>query len=149
MSVIEQSIVQEQKAQAGTLKALRSYFSADSLHFFAEPLVSKASAFLKDAKIDDKGIKDLTKATLMDIIKRGKCICGAELTEGTEALEHVLAEIAYVPPESIGNTVRHYRERLSFFSSGNARIYEGINTRYEELYRSKARIQECEYGASD
>lgn len=139
---IERSVTLEQTAQARTIKALRSDFSTDSLHFFIEPLVSKATALLKNAKIDDKGIKDLTKVTLMDIIKRGKCICGAELAEGTEAFEHVLAEIAYVPPESIGTTVRYYMERLSSFSSGNVRIFDGINSRYEELYRSKARIQE-------
>ena len=139
---IEQQITAEQAAQARTIKALRSDFSAGSLHFFAEPLVSQAIAFLKDAKIDDKGIKDLTKVTLLDIIQRGKCICGAELAEGTDALEHVRAEISYVPPESIGNTVRNYKERLSAFLSRAGRIYGGINTRYEELYRSKARIQE-------
>ncbi len=139
---IERQIAAEQTAQGRTIKALRSDFSAGSLRFFAEPLVALASVFIKDAKIDDKGIKDLTKATLLDIIKRGTCICGAELTEGSKALEHVHAEISYVPPESIGNAVRNYKERLTAFSSGASRIYDGISTRYDELYRSKARIQE-------
>ncbi|MDR0747170.1 MAG: AAA family ATPase [Helicobacteraceae bacterium] len=139
---IERQIAAEQTAQKRSIKALRSDFNAGSLHFFAEPLIAKASEFLKNAQIDDKGIKDLTKVTLLDIIKRGKCVCGAELSEGSQALEHVLAEIAYVPPESIGNTVRNYKERLAAFSSTNDRIFEGLTTRYEELYRSKARIQE-------
>ena len=140
--LLETQIAQEQAAQVRIIAALRSDFSAGSLRFFAEPLISRAAAFLKDAKIDDKGIKDLTKVTIEDIIARGKCICGADLREGTEALAHVEAEKKYVPPESIGTTVRNYRDRLSAFSSGYERIYESINTRYEELYRSKARIQE-------
>jgi DNA sulfur modification protein DndD len=139
---IENQKTQELTAQTRIISALRSDYSAGSLQFFAEPLVSKAVAFLKDAKIDDKGIKDLTRVTPMDIIERCRCVCEAELSDGTEALARVLAEIAYVPPESIGNTVRHYMDRLSSLSSGNDHIYEGINTRYEELYRSKARIQE-------
>jgi DNA sulfur modification protein DndD len=138
----ERQVAQEQTAQVRIIKALRSDFNTESLHFFAQPLVTIASEFLKNAQIDDKGIKDLTKITLLDIIKRGKCVCGAELTEGSQALEHVRAEVAFVPPESIGNAVRNYRERLASFSSGNERIFESLNTHYEALYRSKARIQE-------
>jgi DNA sulfur modification protein DndD len=138
----ERHIAQEQVAQSRIIKAFRADYSAGSLHFFAEPLVLKAEEFLRDAKIDDKGIKDLTKITLMDIIERGKCICGTDLTEGSEALEHVRAEIPFTPPEHIGTTIRNYKERLTAFISGNSRIFDSISTRYEELYRSKALVQE-------
>ena len=139
---IERQISNEETALVRLIKAIRADFNAGSLHFFSEPLITKAIAFLKSAKIDDKGVKDLTKVTLMDIIKRGKCICGAELTESSEALKCVLAEIAYVPPESIGNAVRNYRGRLSHYSADTSRIFDNINMRYEEIYRAKSRIQE-------
>ena len=58
-------------------------------------------------------------------------------------------ELNYVPPESIGNTVRHYREKLSSFSKNADHIYESLTSRYQEIYRSKARIQEWEDELAD
>lgn len=80
----------------------------------------------------------------MELIKRGKCICGREICEGNEAYEHLVAELAYVPPESIGNTVRHYKEKLFSFSRPAERIFESLTERYESIYRSKTRIQDWE-----
>ena len=51
-------------------------------------------------------------------------------------------ELNYVPPESIGNTVRHYRDTLSTFSRPAERTYESLQERYQSIYRSKTRIQE-------
>ena len=55
-----------------------------------------------------------------------------------------MAELAYVPPESIGNTVRHYRDKLKGFSRPAERLYESLTERFESVYRSKTRIQEWE-----
>ena len=49
-----------------------------------------------------------------------------------------------MPPESIGNTVRHYREKLNSFSRPAERTYESLDQRYKEILRSKNRIQEWE-----
>ena len=80
----------------------------------------------------------------MELIKRGRCICGQELHEGNEAYQHLMAELAYVPPESIGNTVRHYREKLSSFSRPAERTYDSLDERYKAILRSKGRIQDWE-----
>jgi len=139
---IERQVFQEITAQAGITKALLADFSSSYMHFFSQPLLKRAGDFLHEVKVDDKGIKDLTKATLEDIVKRGKCICGCELVEGSEALAHIRAEMQYVPPESIGNVVRHYKSGISSFGSSSDRVFQSIQTRYQELYRAKTRIQE-------
>lgn len=102
------------------------------------------SAFLKEVKVDDKGVRDLTKPTIEELIKRGRCICGTEIRNGNDAYNHLMAELAYVPPESIGNTVRHYRDKLKGFSRPAERLYESLTERFESVYRSKTRIQEWE-----
>lgn len=139
---IERRVSQELKAQESTTRALIADFNVGSLHFYSQPLLKQASDFLHEVEVDDKGIKDLTRSTLLDIINRGKCICGCELTEGSVALENIYNEMLYVPPESIGNTVRNYREKLNSFGRSSNRIFSGIQSRYEELYRSKGRIQD-------
>lgn len=139
---LERSVLQELNAQKDIIKVLLSEFSAESKYFYSQPLLKRASDFLREAKIDDKGIKDLTKVTLEDIIKRGRCICGCELTEGSDALKHIMEEMRFVPPESIGNTVRNYKDRISTFEKPSERIFQSIKTRYEEIYRSKTRVQD-------
>ena len=141
---LERRVQEEQKALDNTTNAFFREFSQGSLSFFAQPLLETTSAFLKEVKVDDKGVRDLTKPTIMELIKRGKCICGRDICEGNEAYEHLMAELAYVPPESIGNTVRHYREKLSSFARPAERTFESLTERYESIYRSKTRIQDWE-----
>lgn len=141
---LERCIAQENKALETTMKAFFREFSQGSLHFFAQPLLTTTSAFLKEVKVDDKGVRDLTKPTIEELIKRGRCICGAEIRNGNDAYNHLMAELAYVPPESIGNTVRHYRDKLKGFSRHAERLYESLTERFESVYRSKTRIQEWE-----
>ena len=141
---LERRIAQEKKALEATMNAFFREFSQGSLQFFAQPLLTTTSAFLKEVKVDDKGVRDLTKPTIEELIKRGRCICGAEIRNGNDAYNHLMAELAYVPPESIGNTVRHYRDKLKGFSRPAERVYESLTERFESVYRSKTRIQEWE-----
>ncbi|MFQ8837597.1 MAG: hypothetical protein ACLR8L_06895 [Oscillospiraceae bacterium] len=64
---LERRIATERKALADATAAYFREFSAGSLSFFAQPLLSTASAF-KEVKVDDKGIRDLTMPTIMELI---------------------------------------------------------------------------------
>lgn len=141
---LEKRIVLERRALSEATTMYFKEFSAGSLAFFAQPLLKTASAFLKEVKVDDKGIRDLTKPTIIELIQRGRCVCGQEICEGNDAYKHLMEELAYVPPESIGNTVRHYREKLASFSRPADRTYASLDQRYREILRSKNRIQEWE-----
>lgn len=139
---IERRISNERKALSSTTVEYIREFNAGSLAFFAQPLISTASAFLKEVKVDDKGVRDLTKPTILELLNRGRCICGQEIHEGNDAYQHLMTELSYVPPESIGNTVRHYREKLNNFSRPAERTYSSLDERYKAILRSKNRIQE-------
>lgn len=141
---LERRISTERKALADATAAYFREFSTGALPFFAQPLLGTASAFLKEVKVDDKGVRDITKPTILELIKRGRCICGQEIHEGNEAYKHLMDELAYVPPESIGNTVRHYREKLNGFARPAERTYESLDERYKAILRSKNRIQDWE-----
>lgn len=146
---LERRISTERSSLENTIGLFFKEFSKGSLQMFAQPLLGRANDFLAATKIDDKGIRDLTAPTILELIKRGRCICGAEICEGNDAYRHLIEELNYVPPESIGNTVRHYREKLSSFSKNADHIYDSLTSRYQEIYRSKARIQEWEDELAD
>lgn len=90
-------------------------------------MIKTASAFLKEIKVDDKGIRDLTKPTIIELIQRGRCVCGQEICEGNDAYKHLMEELSYVPPESIGNTVRHYREKSLSCGAPLSALDSGMN----------------------
>lgn len=139
---LEKRIALEEKSLESMMSAYFKEFSQGALPFFSQPLLKTANAFLKEVKVDDKGIRDLTKPTIMELINRGKCICGQEIVEGNDAYHHLMEELMFVPPESIGNTVRHYREKLDGFDRPAERTYESLDQRYHEIFRAKTRIQD-------
>lgn len=146
---LERRLSAERSSLESTMGLFFREFSKGSLQMFAQPLLGRAKDFLAATKIDDKGIRDLTAPTIRELIKRGRCICGAEICDGNDAYKHLMEELNYVPPESIGNTVRHYREKLNSFSRNADHTYDSLTSRYQEIYRSKARIQEWDDELTD
>ena len=146
---LERRLSTERSTLERTISLVFKDFSQGSLQMYAQPLLGQANDFLAAIKIDDKGVRDLTAPTILELLKRGRCICGAELCEGNDAYNHLMEELNYVPPESIGNTVRHFREKLSSFSRNADYTFESLTSRYQEIYRSKARIQEWEDELAD
>ena len=146
---LERRLSTERSTLESTISLFFKDFSKGSLQMYAQPLLGQANDFLAAIKIDDKGVRDLTAPTILELLKRGRRICGAELCEGNDAYNHLMEELNYVPPESIGNTVRHFREKLSSFSRNADYTFESLTSRYQEIYRSKARIQEWEDELAD
>jgi DNA sulfur modification protein DndD len=139
---LEKRIRHEEKARATQSKAYIDDLNSGSLNFFAQPLMTQALNFLSTVEVADKGIKDLTRITLIDIIERGTCVCGSDLSDGSKALENIKNEMHYALPESIGTTVRNYKDNLNIFSIKSDKIYSGIKSRYESILSSKIRIQD-------
>lgn len=146
---LERRIAQEKKTLEETMNAFFREFSQGSLQFFAQPLLTTTDALLKEVKIDDKGIRDLTKFTIEELIERGRCICGAEIRYGNDAYNHLMVEKDYALPESIGNTIRHYRDKLKNFSRPGKKIYDNLFERFEYVCSLKTHIQEWEDELSD
>lgn len=146
---IERKIKEEENLHAQTIEEYFREFSGSALPFFVSPLLNVADGFLKEVKIDDKGIRDITKASILEIIKRGRCLCGREICEGDDAYQHLMVEINHIPPESIGSTVRHYRERLKALSRSSEQTYDRLKRLRDSIERSKNRIQDLEYELDD
>ena len=140
---LEEKIEQEERLKASNSKGFRQYTGTSSIHYYVIPLIEQAERFLKDADLSDKGIKDLTKPTLEDIIEnRDTCICGLKFADHPEAIEHIRQEMQYCPPESIGNAVRHYKDEMAQFESDAEDVTEQVETYWLNITGSKLRIQE-------
>mgnify|MGYP000974215730 CR=1 FL=1 len=139
---LEASVRRDEESKEHTVEALQQDFSKSSLEYFLVPLVDQAEDFLKAAKLDDKGIKDLTRPTLEEILERGVCVCGLKFSEHPEAIDHIKEEMRYCPPESIGTAVRNYRNELSHFRGDQDDILQGMRDRRANIFLTTERIQE-------
>ena len=141
---LEKKIVTEKNKLAGDIEGYFKEFNAGALAFFAQPLLKKAEECLKETQIEETSVSNLTKSTIMEILKRGRCICGREFHEGDEVYKHSEAEMAYVPPESVGNTVRYCREKIHKFFSLAEQTYSRLDSSYKNILHSQNLIQDFE-----
>ena len=141
---IDRNIKQEETALKQTVKRLLYDFNTNPIGFFAQPIMEKALDSLKEADISDKGIRDMNSTSIDCIIERGRCICGAEIKEGSPVHIQLIKERDYLPPQSIGTMIRTFKEQISIYRSASESYSDNIKSRYEETRRSKGRIHEWE-----
>lgn len=141
---LEKDLNQETKTLNDAYTQFLSSFNTNTIHYFAQPLMKKAITLLKDAKLDDKGVKDMNAQSIADIINRQKCVCGTIIEEGNQAYINLLKELEFLPPQSIGTIIRNFKEKISTYNSTNDQFYSQLHSKYQDIFRYKSRIQEWE-----
>lgn len=127
-------------------KLFLDFYNNGALSYFMLPLMDKAKRFLADAQVDDRGIQDMTAASIMDIIKRGRCICGAKIEvgpdgkTGNDVYMHILDELRFLPPENIGTAIRNYKQLLDSDKKNTSIFYPTIDQKYKEIQKHRNTI---------
>lgn len=114
-------------------RELVSAFSKNSFAFFSLPILKQAVSILNGASDETESVPEMTAASIDYILKRGICICGTCISEGSAAEKHLLLEKAKQPPESIGSLVRRYREQAMEYISSSDDYYATIESRFAAL----------------
>lgn len=94
---------------------LISDFTKNAYKFFAFPLYAKVQQVLSDANTDTEGIPKMHSDSIDFILKRGRCICGADLCNNTDAIEHIKHEQSLLPPQHIGTTIHDFKSDCSHY----------------------------------
>lgn len=114
-------------------KELVSAFSRNAFAFFSLPLLKKAVEMLNNSEDETESVPEMTALSIDYIIKRGICICGTCISEGSAAERNLLLEKAKQPPESIGSLVRRYREQAMDYISSSDDYYSLLTDRFVAL----------------
>lgn len=114
-------------------KDLVSAFSRNSFAFFSLPILKKTVEMLNNSEDETESVPEMTAASIDYILRRGVCICGTCISDGSAAEKHLLCEKAKQPPESIGSLVRRYREQAMDYISSSDNYYEAIESRIATL----------------
>lgn len=142
--MIERDLNYELQSLNSSYAGLKKAFNSNTTNFFAQPLMKRAMNLLKEAKVDDKGIKDMNAQSIADIINRARCVCGTEIIEGNQAYNNLQKELEYLPPQSIGTIIRNFKEKIETYDSTNNTYFSSIDDKYRDIFRSKERITKWE-----
>jgi DNA sulfur modification protein DndD len=126
---LERMIKTESDALESAYSKFLNDFNNGALTFFAKPLMDRAITFLVEAKVDDKGIKDMTDQSIYEILERKICICGTTLAEDSEAYLAVKDQLNYLPPESIGTSIRNFKEKIDSYNYANRNFFNNLKSR--------------------
>lgn len=106
---VERDIEYLQKNQADVEQQIVRDFTRNAYKFFASMLYSKIYRVIAEAKQDGEGIPKMHSDSIEHILKRGKCICGTDLTMNQGAVNHIRYEQSLLPPQHIGTTIREFK----------------------------------------
>lgn len=125
-------------------KSLFQIFSKESMPLFATPLLARTVEKLEKMKVSDKGIKGIEATALYELIRRGECLCGCDLKEGSVAYKNVVKYIDYVPPRSLGTLVRDMYETIEETTEKSKDFVTKFEDTYKEIAGLRTRINELE-----
>lgn len=82
-------------------------------------IVPEITSNLKDTKIEDEYVPDVTEKTIINLIKRGYCLCGTKCAIGSDAHKELLSQLDKIPPKSVGNLVANFVKEARIYTSSD------------------------------
>jgi len=107
---IERDIKHLERSVESNRKLVKTQLGFKGHDFFANPLIAKALKVLNSTEMSFEGIPGMRVVSIDHILKRGKCLCGANLEGNEEAIRHIHDERDLLPPQHIGTTINEYKK---------------------------------------
>ena len=130
---------------AGLLKE----FNRGAPSYFAKKMIHDSLEQLAESKTLDKGIPDIHARTIDHIIKRGRCICGADVSIGNSAFNELNKLRDYIPPQSLGNLIEQFRLSCESSVRNTETFFDGIQEKFAEIRQLENDYQENETDISN
>lgn len=83
----------------------------------------------------------VTTGTIDDIIRKGRCICGAEITDGNEGYKNLMKLKRIVPPNSVSDLIKVYTSELNQCVKSSSNYLEHICKAAENIKNLQNEIE--------
>ena len=127
---LEREVDYYTKAISQNEEKFLAQFNNNACMFFAIPLIKRAMNVINSAKDECVGIPHMDGRAIDFIIKRGKCICGCDLTKNQGAVEYIEHEKKLLPPLQIGTLVRVFKEKMENALVASRMYADNVNDYY-------------------
>ena len=105
-------------------------FNNNAHSYFAKKMMSDALSQLAAADKIDTGIPYIHAKTIEFLIKRKKCICGADIEFGNEAYKELNDLLEFIPPQSIGTSIGQFVRECELRCKSSDTLFEDISTKF-------------------
>lgn len=116
--------------KASSEDSLLKVFNNNAHSYFAKKMMSVALGELAAADKIDTGIPHIHAQTIEYLIKRKKCICGADIQFGNDAYKELNALLEFIPPQSIGTSIGQFVRECELRCKGADTLFEDISAKY-------------------
>jgi len=143
----ERKIVQIEsgkKALQSSLSSYKDFFKSSPISFISYNLCKRAVNELSTAKLDKKSIQGMNATAIKDIIERGICVCGTTINKGDTHYDHLLEEIRYLPPQSIGTLMNNFKQQAETHLNFAESYFLSLETNYKQIIFHNMNIGELE-----
>jgi DNA sulfur modification protein DndD len=113
-----------------------------SARFFAGQMLPQVDELLSKVDLEGKDIPGVTVDTVDYLISIGKCLCGADLTEDSEAYKNLMQLRRVIPPEMIGGAAGKFRDLLYDWQYDYRSLVSDIKEKAEDYDAIQDRIYE-------
>ena len=143
---LEDEIENETAKKGKKQQALITAFNTNVVKYYMYPLILKAESKLHSAGLDEHSISDVTENTIKDLIKRGYCICGNKIekpengSKGKDAYQHLMKELDFVPPKSVGNEISNTISLFDKDVDASKNFFDTIKNYYSDIRESRQNI---------
>lgn len=111
----------------------------DLLNFMSQYYIKKTKLLLEKYNFADKDIPNLHSKTIDYLIKRGYCLCGHKIEEGSEEYNTLIKLKEDLPPNSIGITVNNFIKD-SKIKIMNTDFYKDVKEIYKRIEEIRVNI---------
>lgn len=118
------------KNKASSINSLLKNFNSNAHSYFAKRMINDALQQLSSADKIDKGVPGVNAKTIDFLIKRGKCICGADIEFGEDAYKHLNELLEFIPPHSIGTLINQFVHDCELRCRQTDTFFDDILTKY-------------------
>lgn len=115
---------------------------SSSAHFLAGEMLPQVDALLSKVDLEGKDIPGVTVDTVDYLINLGKCLCGEDLSEGSEAYKNLMQLRKVIPPEMIGGAAGKFRTLLYDWQHDARSLISDIEEKAEDFDSIQDRIYE-------
>ncbi len=116
--------------KASSEDSLLKVFNNNAHSYFSKRLMSDALSQLASADKIDRGIPYIHAQTIEFLIKRKKCICGADIEFGNDAYKELNDLLEFIPPQSIGTSIGQFVNECGIRCKGADTLFEDISTKF-------------------
>lgn len=116
--------------KASSEDSLLRTFASNAHSYFSKKLMNDALKQLSKADKIDKGIPDIHARTIEFLLKRKKCICGADIEFGNDAYKELNDLLAYIPPQSIGTMIGQFVRECELRCKNSDSLFDDVSTKY-------------------